>query len=431
MPEHDAGNARDETKEVGAIVIAPTRELATQVHQVLEQGFLEGVGLTSMLVTGGGDPGKDIQRFREKGGNVVVGTPGRLLDLFQFRGASVGDFNFAAHVRSLEVLVLDEADKLLEFGFATALDSIISHLPKQRRTGLFSATQTQAVQDLVRTGMRNPVEVRVRSVGGTGGRDVGVPDTLTNYYTLCAEERKLDLLAAFLREKCAERKEKVLVFVATCACVDYFGSALIGILEDVQVLSLHGRMRGRRYLVFDRFRNLESGVLVCTDVMARGIDIPDIDWVVQFDPPSTGVAFVHRAGRTARSGSQGSSLLFLLPNEQPYVEFLLLNQKVSLSEMKEVVEEGKVKPTKELLEGLQIRDRAMMDKANRAFVSFIQFYCKHPLYLVFQLKEMNLGKLAQGFGLLRMPRMPEFRALARGLQDFQPSSLDLNSIPYR
>jgi ATP-dependent RNA helicase DDX55/SPB4 len=121
-----------------------------------------------------------------------------------------------------------------------------------------------------------------------------------------------------------------MVFVSTCAGVSYFADLLKRVLGEVTVLALHGKMKYTRQNLFDRFFAMESGILVSTDVMARGIDVPDVDWVVQFDPPSAGKAFIHRCGRTARNGRVGHALLYLLQTETSYVNYLQLSQKVDV-----------------------------------------------------------------------------------------------------
>ncbi|CAG2062041.1 unnamed protein product [Timema podura] len=152
---------RDEalkSHEIGAVVISPTRELATQTSEVLQHflGFIPG--LSQMLVVGGRGVVKDVSEFRDKGANIVIATPGRLEDLLMRKH----DINLPSAVKTLEVLILDEADRLLDLGFDKSLTTILSYLPKQRRTGLFSATQTKEIEMLIRAGLRNPVIVSVK-----------------------------------------------------------------------------------------------------------------------------------------------------------------------------------------------------------------------------------------------------------------------------
>lgn len=170
---------------------------------------------------------------------------------------------------------------------------------------------------------------------------------------------------------------------------------------------------------------MDSGVLICTDVMARGVDIPAVDYVLQYDPPSNAEAFVHRCGRTARMGKKGAALLFLLATEQSYIEFIAINQKVTLHPYESTLELVDVLPR---VRKLAAKDRDVMEKSTRAFVSFIQAYRKHECSLIFQFKELNMGKLATGFGLLFLPKMPEIKN--SNTLDFKPCEIHLNSIKY-
>lgn len=139
--------------------------------------------------------------------------------------------------------------------------------------------------------------------------------------------------------------------------------------------------------MFDTFRNAKEGLLVCTDVMARGVDIPDVKWVIQFDPPSNAESFVHRCGRTARIGNQGTALVFLLPTEDAYIDFIGLNQKVTLEKMTLTCGNNNILG---ILRDWAKNDRSIFDLANRAFVSHIQAYSKHECKYVLRLKGMQL-----------------------------------------
>ncbi|KAG7162788.1 ATP-dependent RNA helicase DDX55-like [Homarus americanus] len=405
--------------DVGALIVSPTRELATQIHEVL-QGFLKhSPQLTSMLTVGGSFAGDDVQFYKTNGAHIVVATPGRLEDLLA-RNTVEGP-SLAAGVKAVDVLILDEADRLLDLGFFSTLNTILAYLPKQRRTGLFSATQTTDVISLIRAGLRNPIQVKVKEKEATG--DERTPLSLQNYYMVCEEEKKFATLVSLLK---AKESEKTMTFFPTCACVEYFTVVLREVLKNTQILSLHGKMKDRRFKVFDQFRSLESGVLLCTDVMCRGVDIPSVDWVIQYDPPSTASAFVHRCGRTARGGNEGSAVVMLLPCETDYVEFIHLNQKVTLHAMEAPAD---VPDLLKKMRKLQLQDRLVMDKANRAFVSFIQSYAKHECNVILNIKSLNLGRVASSFGLLRMPRMPELKGVT--ITDFQQVKMDYNAIAYK
>ena len=190
-------------------------------------------------------------------------------------GITQGLNKFVRGLKSMEMLILDEADRLLSLGFETALNTILGFCPKQRRTGLFSATQTSEVSSLIRAGLRNPAVVVVKD-GARPDSNQRTPSSLENFYLMCEAKTKLSVLLELLRSR---RTEKVMLFAATCACVDYFSLVFRHILTPQhKVFSIHGKMKKKRHKIFNQFRNSKNGILICTDVMARGVDIPDVDW---------------------------------------------------------------------------------------------------------------------------------------------------------
>ncbi|XP_041059552.1 ATP-dependent RNA helicase DDX55 isoform X2 [Carcharodon carcharias] len=382
--------------QVGALIITPTRELAIQIDEVLKLFTVHFPQFRQILLIGGSNPIEDVEKFKKQGGNIIVGTPGRLEDMFRRQSDGL---DLPSYVKTLEVLVLDEADRLLEMGFEASLNTILGFLPKQRRTGLFSATQTQEMENLVRAGLRNPVRIMVKEKGVAADNTQKTPVQLRNYYMTCRVDEKFNQLVAFLRR---HKQEKHLVFFSTCACVEYYGTALDAFVKNVRIMCIHGKMKHKRNKIFTEFRQLQSGILVCTDVMARGIDIPEVDWVLQYDPPSSASAFVHRCGRTARIGHHGNALVFLLPMEMAYVNFLSINQKCPIEEMKLLKDSADVLPK---LKKLAVSDRAVFEKGMKAFVSFIQSYAKHECSLIFRIKDLDFAAVARGFGLLKLPKM--------------------------
>ncbi|KAG5441184.1 ATP-dependent RNA helicase ddx55, partial [Clonorchis sinensis] len=442
--------------EIGALIISPTSELALQLFEVTSKLLASYVDessnalFTSLVWTGGGGSGgattraQDFENFQTQGATVLIATPGRLVDMVQ-QGAQRTSNPIVRGFRSLEVLILDEADRLLEMGFETQLNILLSLLPKQRRTGLFSATQTSQVEDLLRAGLRNPVRVVVREqIDHTNAVSKALltgqrtPATLNNYYTVVEPDAKFSLLIRFLL---SHPNEKLLVFLATCACVDYFSRLLRRLLPGSQakrIYALHGKLRKKRTAIFQSFRTEPSAILLSTDVMARGVDIPDVSWVLQCDPPSSANAFVHRCGRTARCGVQGSALLFLTSKELSYVNFLKINQKVSLIELDSEGLEGlctantqKYTPTfmTKRIHDCCKKDKLIYEKSIRAFVSYVQYYRKHECHLLLKLKDLDFGRLANGFGLLRLPHMPELRGANTSC--FTPSGVDVSKLKYR
>ncbi|ELU07919.1 hypothetical protein CAPTEDRAFT_209893 [Capitella teleta] len=407
------------SKDVGALIVTPTRELAVQIDEVLGEFLKEIPHITHQLFIGGNNPMTDVNKFMEHGGNILVATPGRLVDMLNRRDEGL---DLTASVKALEVLVLDEADQLLAMGFQRSLNTILSYLPKQRRTGLFSATQTKELEDLIRAGLRNPVRVAVKE-RGAHGEEVNrkTPASLMNYYMIVESDQKFNHLVAFLQ---LHKDEKHLVFFSTCAAVDYFTKALKHVLKKMQIFCIHSKKESRNK-IFTSFRKMKGGVLVCTDVMGRGVDIPEINWVTQYDPPSSSSNFVHRCGRTARIGHTGSAIVYLRPIEETYVSFLSINQKVPLVEH---VPPDDVPDHTAALKKLMLHDRAMYERGMKAFVSFVQSYAKHECSLIFRVKDLDIAKLANGFGLVRLPRMPELKG--REFPDFVPTEVDPNTIKF-
>ncbi|PNJ82044.1 DDX55 isoform 3 [Pongo abelii] len=375
--------------QVGAIIITPTRELAIQIDEVLSHFTKHFPEFSQILWIGGRNPGEDVERFKQQGGNIIVATPGRLEDMFRRKAEGL---DLASCVRSLDVLVLDEADRLLDMGFEASINTILEFLPKQRRTGLFSATQTQEVENLVRAGLRNPVRVSVKEKGVAASSAQKTPFRLENYYMVCKADEKFNQLVHFLRN---HKQEKHLVFFSTCACVEYYGKTLEALVKGVKIMCIHGKMKYKRNKIFMEFRKLQT-------------------------------AFVHRCGRTARIGHGGSALVFLLPMEESYINFLAINQKCPLQEMKLQRNTADLLPK---LKSMALADRAVFEKGMKAFVSYVQAYAKHECNLIFRLKDLDFASLARGFALLRMPKMPELRG--KQFPDFVPVDVNTDMIPFK
>lgn len=338
--------------ELGAVIVCPTRELAQQIVGVVQQ-FLEQqpvqehtqrprVGGVQLCVGGTSvSPTDDFHAFREHGPDILVGTPGRMEELLKKPGVRTTE---------LDVLVMDEADRLLDLGFSQVIRTLISYLPKQRRTGLFSATMTEALSELVRVGLRNPVRVVVKvefkQRGLATGKDIRMPATLQSFYHVCRPENKFaQLLRLLQRESQGEHgARKAIVYFATCAQVNYVFSLLAKVnrsgeshWKGLRFYSLHGKQTPkRRTATFSAFAKSSSkdkqdadtagevdaatDVLLCTDVAARGLDLPDVDVVIQYDPPSDPKVFNHRSGRTARAGKSGRAIVMLhAGREEGYV----------------------------------------------------------------------------------------------------------------
>ncbi|ORX66154.1 DEAD-domain-containing protein [Linderina pennispora] len=445
--------------EIGAVIISPTRELAKQIHTVLGEILLAtGINYKSHLVVGGSssatNTADELAMLKEIGPDILVGTPGRLEDVICGRLKHGKKTNVS--VKKLELLVMDEADRLLDMGFEASLTAIFSVLPRQRRTGLFSATMSEALSELVRTGLRNPVRVQVKVQDKDGnGDERRIPSTLSIQYLVCPPDRKI---AQILRHIQMNSAQKYIIYFSTCAAVDYFQKLLRRLLSPtaqiyfkvdfpVSVFSLHGQMiQKKREATYDGFSQLppgETGILLCTDVASRGLDIPDVDCVIQWDPPTDPKSFAHRCGRTARAGRSGQALVFLNPgSEEAYVDFLAL-RKVPMVPARYLWQddEGNTSALKiqfpqdsrsdellEFLRSLSATDREIYDRGKMAFVSFVQSYLKHEAKFIFRLKELAIIEVAKGYALLHLPSMPELRGRPTGR--FVKYEADYDAIPF-
>lgn len=427
--------------EIGAVVITPTRELAQQIHSVFEKFVThhereEDIRL-GLFIGGSSSLAEDIINFKKTHPRILIGTPGRLEELLTKSAQLV-------NTKELEVLVMDEADRLLDMGFSKQLSSIIAHLPKQRRTGLFSATMTDALSELVRAGLRNPVRIVVK-VEDLANKGVvqRTPATLDIDYLVCDADQKLLQLSRILSSELAQPdgSRKFIVYFATCAMVDYFYKILSRLpnLKPFSFHSLHGQMDTKRrsatYTSFTELSPAIPAVLLCTDVASRGLDISDLDYVIQYDPPQDPKAFSHRAGRAGRAGRKGRATVILVRGrEEVYVEFLKL-RKIPLqrrpyiladhtlfdnSVVEEEMDDDKATSVQVKDDSIadfikDVRtivktDRDISDRAIMAFVSWARAYSKHEASYIFRTKDLDLSLLAMGFGLLKLPKMPELKA---------------------
>ncbi|KAF5355971.1 hypothetical protein D9756_004241 [Leucocoprinus leucothites] len=369
----------------GIIIISPTRELALQIFGVAKDLMVHH-SQTFGIIMGGANRRAEADKL-VKGVNLLVATPGRLLDHLQNTKGFV--------YRNLKALIIDEADRILEIGFEEEMKRIISILPNEdRQSMLFSATQTTKVQDLARISLRpGPVHVDVDKEEATS-----TVTTLSQGYVVCPSDRRFLLLFTFLKKNL---KKKVIVFFSSCNSVKYHAELLNYI--DVPVLDLHGKQKQqKRTNTFFEFNNAESGILLCTDVAARGLDIPRVDWIVQFDPPDDPRDYIHRVGRTARAGKVGKSLLFLLESELGFLRYLK-EAKVPLNEFSFPAD--KIANVQSQLEKLLQKNYFLHKSAKDGFRAYLQAYASYSLKKIFDVNQLDLAKVGKAFGFAVPPRV--------------------------
>uniref|UniRef100_A0A8C3W1Z7 ATP-dependent RNA helicase n=1 Tax=Catagonus wagneri TaxID=51154 RepID=A0A8C3W1Z7_9CETA len=413
----------------------------------------------------GGEKRKSEKARLRKGINILISTPGRLVDHIK----STKNIHFGR----IRWLILDEADRILDLGFEKDITVILNAVNaecQQRQNVLLSATLTDGVTRLADISLHNPVSISVldgsqdqthpKSQAVLGASSLAassepegfaIPAGLQQHVAVVPSKLRLVSLAAFILQKCKfERDQKMIVFFSSCELVEFhyrlFLQTLLGssgalapgrlpsASTHMKFLRLHGDMeQEERTAVFQEFSHSETGVLLCTDVAARGLDLPQVTWIVQYNAPSSPAEYIHRIGRTARIGFQGSSLLILAPSEAEYVNSLA-SHKINVSEMKmddilsaltrddwfagrrrggqksratgpqEIRERATVLQT--VFEDYVHSSERTVSWAKKALQSFVRAYATYPRELkhIFHVRLLHLGHVAKSFGLRDAPK---------------------------
>ena len=293
---------------VRGLVLAPTRELANQIAATLK-ALVEGSPMKVGLVVGGVSINPQIQRI-SRGTDILVATPGRLLDILDRKALDLGSCDF---------LVLDEADQMLDLGFIHALRKISALLPEERQTMLFSATMPKQMNEIANSYLNRPVRIEVTPPGKPAAK-------VTQSVHFIAKAEKLNLLKELLAE---HKDERTLVFGRT----KYGMEKLMKVLEKsgFSAAAIHGnKSQGQRERALAAFKSGQIKVLVATDVAARGLDIPDVKYVYNYELPNVPDAYVHRIGRTARAGKDGQAVAFCAPDEMEELKAIQKVMKITI-----------------------------------------------------------------------------------------------------
>jgi len=375
---------------VGALILAPTRELAMQIFDVLRVA-----GKTHSYSAGLVIGGKELVEEQERilGMNILVATPGRLLQHFE------QTYGFACD--NLQILVLDEADRILDMGFQQTLTDILSYLP-QRQTLLFSATQTRNIKELAKLSLRNPEYIAVHESAATA-----LPNRLQQHYTLISADQKINLLYSFIK---THLQAKSIVFLSSGKQVRFIYEVFRRIRPGVPLLHIHGKMKqAKRMALYYDYCSKSHALLFCTDLAARGLDFPDVDWVVQMDAPDTVATYIHRVGRTARYRAGGKSLLFLLPSETAFIEALQssgkLNASGSSALTKVRADAAKMKDITAQVGSLLAENTELKFLAQKAFISYVRSVALQADKAVFQAEQIPFDALAKSMGLIGAPKV--------------------------
>ncbi|KAH8739167.1 Spb4p [Cryptosporidium ryanae] len=515
---------------IGSLILSPTRELSMQIYSILSSYVLKinkvekKTNIKSIICIGGDKISKILDYVKEEGEShsshdsspvslyyVLVGTPGRVYHMFQSLKDGI-DWNVKS---CLEILVLDEADRLLDMGFEKHINIILHSLPKQRRTGLFSATLNTQVENLIKTGLRNPryIKVTIESPKENNFNlinsdkshelnkinekecDISVPTGLASYYIEIKNVQKIEFLIRFLTKNISSNmKTKCIIFFLTCNSVEFYFKFLSkmfhlhknkddnlelnnGYVYDTSIgklCKLHGKMYQKsREKSYEIFKECDKGVLISTDLTARGIDVPNIEWIIQFDAPQDPSYYIHRIGRTARAGKCGKSIIMLQPHETAFINYIenktmkkikfyshLENNNNDESEYNynsiddEYFNGGNLlycdcindKVDKKLLEKdeficnesnygrsalIYMRKMLLCDSdfyltAKKAFVSYVRAYKEYQLSFIFPFKNLSIGEIASSFALFKIPRIKEILGKSNITKDFITQSNVIN-----
>ncbi|XP_068159282.1 probable ATP-dependent RNA helicase CG8611 [Drosophila tropicalis] len=465
------------TDGVMALVIVPTRELVMQTYELLQKLVKPYTWIVPGSLLGGESRKSEKARLR-KGINILVGTPGRLVDHLLHTASF--------KLTSLQFLVLDEADRLLELGYERDVQQLVEAIDKQRAENeivtkmqrlLLSATLTTQVQQLAGLTLKEPLyidnsdEATSLALNGKSGyqkesieaqladdglgeyqEDVtgvlSIPENLHLSYIVVPPKLRLVAISALLaKELAASPKQfKAIIFMSTTEMVNFHHDMLnealtqrvldeddeksdddddddnddgTPLLQGLRFFKLHGSMtQTERQGVFNGFRECPSCVLLATDVVGRGIDVPDIKLVIQYTPPQTTADFVHRVGRTARAGRKGRAVLFLAPSEAQFVRHLEKKRiRIQQGDMYAYLQallprDDEARTVQEAASNLQHKfqslledDRELHDKSCKAFVSWMKFYSTFPKELkpIFNVRIAHMGHFAKSFALKEAP----------------------------
>ena len=409
---------------LGALILLPIRELAIQVFEVINK-IGKHHNYSVGLVIGGNDYEKE--RYVVNNMNILIGTPGRIL---QHMSES---YMFTAD--NLKILVIDEADRILDEGFEDELNKIINYLPKNRQTLLFSATLTRNLKRLVKIHMRSPEyinlsntdnvlntieninknELSIMKIKNDGNNNINlnnnnnntnlndmiIPKNLSQFYSIVEPEDRVNVLYSFLK---THKMSKILVFVSSRKQVRYFTEVFKHLKLGMLFLDIHGKQKqGKRYSTFYTFsQKRNSVVLFATDLASRGVDFPAIDWVIQLDPPEDIAQYIHRVGRTARYKSDGNSVLFVGEKEINFVNELEL-RKIKVTKIK--IAPNKINNITPVVRSLLSEHNELIEIAEKAISSYVKSINLMTNKSVFNIKNIDLGKLALSYGLVSSPEM--------------------------
>lgn len=305
-----ARNKNNKDREIKALILTPTRELAIQINDSFTK-YNKYLDIKHTVIFGGVKQKIQVDNL-QKGIEVLIATPGRLLDLIQ---------QGFIQLNKIKYFVLDEADRMLDMGFIHDIKRILPKLPKEKQTLFFSATMPPVISGLANSILHNPVKIKVTPVSSTA-------DTIKQSIYFVEKLEKKDLLIRLIRET---DQKSILIFTRTKYGADKIARVLCK--AKINSEAIHGdKSQNSRQRALINFKTGKTQVLVATDIAARGIDIHDLEWVINYDLPNVPETYVHRIGRTGRAGNNGTAISFCAQDERPYLKEIqkLIGKKIKV-----------------------------------------------------------------------------------------------------
>lgn len=395
----------------GAVVLSPTRELAMQIFQVLKSIGRHHSFSVGLLIGGKKDFYEEQSQIAAT--NLIIATPGRLLQHLE----QTPYFD----LQVLQILILDEADRILDMGFRHQLLRILDYLPKvenereRRQTLLFSATQTKDVSQLATLSLNKPEYLGVHDK-----EKRTTPEGLKQSYVVLPLEHKLNAVYSFVK---THLKCKSIIFMASCAQVRHAWELFCSLRPGIVVMALHGKLpQSKRTQIYFDFLQRPHAVLFATDIAARGLDFKAVDWVVNVDAPEDRDTYIHRVGRTARYKAGGKSLLVLTPEEDKkgYIQYIQGKNASKLPLNRLSINPNKTVVVTKRAASMVASDVNLHRLAKKAYQSYIRSIYLMPNKAIFDVNDLPLEAYGESLGLESVPNTSRFlKALAQDRSEYR------------
>mmetsp|Transcript_39353 Transcript_39353/g.80613 ORF Transcript_39353/g.80613 Transcript_39353/m.80613 type:complete len:446 (+) Transcript_39353:25-1362(+) len=372
---------------IGGCVICPIRELGVQIFEVMRTvSFYHSFGVRALI---GGNFIKKNKKSNKKF-SIMIATPSSLLNLISSEKFFTLDY--------LEILTLDEIDKILDMGFQRVFSSILKFISEKKQTLVFSATLTKKIRNVTRLNLVNPVFCKVRKRRKTESKKSEFPEApskLFQYYLKVNLNEKINILFSFLK---SHQDQKIIVFFSSRKQVGFFYYIFKALLPNCSFFFIYGNMnQKKRASNFIFFNQSKKGILFTTDLVSRGVDFKSIDWVVQADCPHDVETYLHRIGRAGRFNKEGKSVL-LIGQQEIFFLNLLNSNNIKIFQMR--ISKGQIVCVSEKISLLVRQNRKLNILGNSAFLNYTRFIISQKNKKIFRLNKSGMLQMAKSFGLV-------------------------------